>query len=122
MTLYAIFERGTPVREAPVSVPERFSWLAVLLPPVFAVLHGLWLELVIFAVAAAALALASPWLGGAAAFWLYVLLAVLIGFEAPSLRRAALRRRGWTCRTEIIAAAGDLAEAAWLQRAGVTRP
>jgi len=121
VTLYSIFEPGTAAA-APAAVPERFSWLAALLPPVFALVHGLWLEFVAYGLAVALLAAGALWLGGVAAIWLYVLLAALIGFEAPSIRRAALQRRGWTYRTEIIAAADDLAQLAWLQRAGAARP
>jgi hypothetical protein len=60
-----------------------------------------------------ALGFSSVWLGGAA-FWLYVLFAVLIGFEAPALRRAKLQARGWTWRSDIVAAAEDLAQRDWL--------
>lgn len=121
MTLYSIFDRDTQAPEAPAAIPERFSWLAALLPPAFALVHGLWLELLAFIAAVALLAVAALWLGGAAGFWLYVLFAVLLGFEAPSLRRAALKRKGWTYRTEIVAPAGDLAQVAWLQRTGAAR-
>lgn len=121
MTLYSIFDRGDAVPEAPAVVPEKFSWLAALLPPVFGLLHGLWLELIAFVVAVAAVALSSLWLGAEAGFWLYVLLAALIGFEAPSLRRRALRRRGWNYRTELFAAADDLAQVEWLKSRGAAR-
>jgi len=119
VTLYSIFDRDNAAAEAPAAVPEKFSWLAALLPPVFGLLHGLWLELVAFVVAVALIALSSLWLGAEAGFWLYVLLVLLVGFEAPSLRRGALRRKGWTYRTEVIAAAEDLAQVQWLQSRGV---
>lgn len=119
MTLYSIFERDNGTPEAPVAVAEKFSWLAALLPPVFGLVHGLWLELIAFVVTVAAIAVLSLWLGLAAAFLLYVLLALLIGFEAPALRRGALRRRGWIYRTELCAAAADLAQVEWLRVRGV---
>lgn len=121
MTLYSIFDRDTQAPEAPAAIPERFSWLAVLLPPAFAVVHGLWLELIGFVVAVALLVAGSFWLGAEAGFWLYVLFAVWIGFEAPSLRRAALKRKGWTHRTELVAAAEDLAQVEWLKRPGAAQ-
>jgi len=118
LTLYSIFDREDAAPEAPVAVPEKFSWLAALLPPVFGLVHGLWIELIAFVVALALIVLSSLWLGHDAAFWLYVLLAVLIGLEAPSLRRGALRRRGWIHRAELFAPAEDLAQVQWLKTRG----
>jgi hypothetical protein len=114
MTLYSVFDRR--LDEAPAVVPDRFSWFAALLPPVYALVHGLWLGLLVWVLLLALVVLASLWLGGAAGVWLYVLLAVLAGFEAPSVRRRALRRRGYVHRAELVAAAADLAERDWLQR------
>ncbi len=121
MTLYSIFERDAQVPEAPAAIPEKFSWLAALLPPVFLLAHGLWLALAGFILAVALIVVGSFWLGADAGFWLYVLMAVLIGFEAPALRRAALRRRGWSYRTERFARNAELAQVEWLQRAGAAR-
>jgi hypothetical protein len=121
VTLYSIFDRDHGAPEAPVAVPERFSWLAALLPPAFGLAHGLWLELIAFVVAVGMIAVASLWLGAGAGFWLYVLFAVLIGLEAPTLRRGALRRKGWTYRTERFAAGEDLAQVDWLRSRGVAR-
>ncbi|MHB1109477.1 MAG: DUF2628 domain-containing protein [Devosia sp.] len=120
MTLYSLFDRPEPSPEAPVAVAEKFSWLATLLPPVFGLVHGLWLELIAFVVAVALILVSSLWLGGETGFWLYVLLAMLIGFEAPSLRRGALKRKGWIYRTEFIAETDDLAQVQWLQSRGVS--
>ena len=116
MTLYSVFDRRRD--EAPALVPDRFSWFAALLPPVFAMVHGLWLELVAFVVALAVIALGATWLGSEAGFWLYVLLAVGIGFEAGSIRRRALRRKGYIYRTERFARDADLAAVDWTRRRG----
>jgi hypothetical protein len=118
VTLYSIFDHADAAPEAPAVVPEKFSWLAALLPPVFGLVHGLWLELVALVVAVALIVVASLWLGAATGFWFYALLAVLIGFEAPALRRGALRRKGWVYRTELVAAAEDLAQVQWLTLRG----
>lgn len=112
MTLFAIYDRPSA---APAAVPEKFSWLAFLLPPVFALAHGLWLALVAYVVAVIALGFAGTVLGGAATFWLYLLFALWIGFAAPSLRRDALASRGWSHRRDLIAAAPDLATLSWLE-------
>lgn len=118
VTLYSIFERDNATPEAPVAVAEKFSWLAALLPLVFGLVYGLWIELIAFVVAVAIIAMLSLWLGPAAGLLLYLLLALLIGFEAPALRRGALRRRGWSYRTELFAAAADLAQVEWLRVRG----
>ncbi len=91
-------------------VPDRFSWFAALLPPVFALMHGLWLELVAWVIVVVLLSLASNVIGDDAALWIYVVFAIWIGFEAAALRRSALKRGGWRYRTEVIAASEDLAE------------
>ena len=39
MTLYSVFDRR--LDEAPATVPDRFSWFAALLPPIWALAHGL---------------------------------------------------------------------------------
>jgi hypothetical protein len=116
MTLYSVFDRR--LDEAPAVVPDRFSWFAALLPPVYGLAHRMWLETITWVVLIAAIVLAGLWLGGEAGFWLYVLSAILIGFEAPSLRRRALRRRGYVYSTERIAAADDLAQVDWIRRRG----
>ena len=111
MTTYAIFARRAD--EAPASVPEAFSWAAALVPPLYAMAHGLWLEFVGWGVALAAIVGLAQLIGGEAAFWLYVLLAIFIGFEAAAFRRGALlsrrlalrrrdRRAGGRCRRSRV--------------------
>jgi uncharacterized protein DUF2628 len=112
VTLFAIY---TSPSAAPAAIAEKFSWLAFLLPPVFALRHGLWLLLLAYVVAVIALGFAGAILGGAATFWLYVLFALWIGFAAPSLRRHAMPLRGWNHRRDVTAAAADLAALSWLE-------
>lgn len=124
MTLYSVFERSTPrpgADPAPPVVPDKFSWLAMLLPPVFLLLHGLWLALLGYVLALVALYFAASWVGTETTVWFYLLLAIYLGFEAHNLRRAALRRRGFRHRGEIVASAGDLAQLTWLQRRSAAR-
>ncbi|MEO5805370.1 DUF2628 domain-containing protein [Devosia sp.] len=114
MTLFAIFER--PTNSVPIAVPETFSWFAFLLPPVFALRHGLWLELGAYALTLVALGLLKPYIGGSAAFWLYAVLALWLGFAAPGVLRAKLTRTGWRHRDDIIAPNADLAALTFLDR------
>ena len=116
MTLYSVYERQA---EAPMVVADRFSWFAALLPPLYALTHGLWLGLLFYVLGLVALAAISIWVGTAAGFWLYVLFALLIGFEVPTLRRLKLRARGWVYRSEIIAAGEDLAQVEFLKRQAI---
>jgi hypothetical protein len=108
MTIYAVFDKDA--NAAPAVVPDRFSWFAALLPPVFAVVHGLWLELAVYVVVVLLLGAGSRAFGGDAAFWIYVVFAIWIGFEVAALRRSALARRGWRYRTDVVAPSDDLAE------------
>jgi hypothetical protein len=107
MTVYAVFDRDA--NRVPAVVPERFSWFAAFLPPVFAIVHGLWLELVAYVILLVLLSLSSDAIGDGAAFWIYVVFAVWIGFEAATLRRGALRRAGWRHSRDVIAASDDQA-------------
>ena len=113
MTLYSVYAHQ---REAPLVVADRFSWFAALLPPLYALVHGLWLGLLGYGVALAVLVGLSLWIGTDAGFGLYILFAALIGFEAPTLRRLKLSARGWHYRSEIIAGAEDLAQVEYLKR------
>jgi hypothetical protein len=113
VTLYSVFERPDDI--VPVVVAEKFSWFAALLPPVYGLAHGLWLGLVLYVAALVALVSASRLIGDEAGFWLYVLFAIAIGLEASTLRRRALRHRGWTWRGDVVAAGQDLALLAHLQ-------
>ena len=106
MTLYSLYRREN---QEPKVVADRFSWFAALLPPLYALAHGLWLLLAGWVAAVAGIVLLGLYAGGAAAFWTYILLAILLGFEAATLRRARLGRRGWHYRGEVIAPDEDLA-------------
>jgi hypothetical protein len=103
MRTYTIHERPNPAAdridraEALVFVKDGFSWPAMLFAPLWLLLHRLWWPLLGYVVVNGCLhlvqqlALLDPrWLGLAA-----FAINVLIGFEADTLRRWALERRGW---------------------------
>ena len=90
--------------EAPAS-PERFAFVrdgfhgwAFLFAPLWLIALRLWLALVLYVVVTAAVATALALLGasasaqGIAAFCI----ALLVGFEASTIRRWTLTRRGWS--------------------------
>ena len=119
MTLYAILEpRPGGAGGIPEAIPEKFSWYAAIFPPLFAIRHGLWLELAVFVLLVVLLSFAEPWIGGDGMWLLYGLIAVWIGFEGSALRRASLLRRGWRHRADLLADRPELAQLEWLRAAG----
>ncbi len=120
MAVYQVFisprgARNPQAESGAVFIPDRFSWGAALLPPVWAMLHGLWLELVIWVAGMIVLGALAPVLGDTAVFWTYVLASVLIGAEAAGIRASNLRRRGYFGGGDIIAGSIDLAEMRWIR-------
>ena len=99
-----------------VFVPERFSWFAALLPPLWAIVHGLWVELIIWVAAMAVLGGIDLFLGSEATFWLYVLGATWVGFEASAIRVAALERKQFQRAGELISSDEISAEMEWMKR------
>jgi hypothetical protein len=110
VTLYAIFDPKPGRPDLPVAIPEAFSWLAAILPPVFLAAHGLWLELVAWVLAVVALIVLATVIGDGAGFLLYLLASIWLGFAAPGLRRHALQWRGWRQRGERVALNAELAQ------------
>ena len=136
MTVYAVYE---PPSEAPdvearaeglVFVKEGFSWGALLVPGIWLIWRGLWLELIAFIALFALLG----WLFGDGAAgktifgWLSLAIIVLFAFEANDLRGAALERRGYRAAGLATGPDRDSAELAffrsWLpgQGKGTRRP
>jgi hypothetical protein len=113
VTLYSLYRREN---QEPKVVADRFSWFAALLPPVYALVHGLWLLLLGWVVAVLAVVALGLYAGGEAAFWTYILLAILTGFEAATLRRTRLGRHGWQYGGELFAPDEDLAIVETLKR------
>ena len=80
-----------------VFVRDGFSWLAFLLTPLWLLRHRLWLALAIYVLVSAALDVGLRALG-ASVFVLVLaglLISLLAGLEAGTLRRSKLARRHW---------------------------
>ena len=103
MRTYTIHEQPDPPAdrvdraERLVFVKDGFSWAAALFAPLWFLLHRLWWPLVAYIAISAVIEIAQQsasldarWLGLAG-----VALNLLIGFEADTLRRWGLERRGW---------------------------
>jgi len=72
-------------------VADRFSLLAILLPPVWAAVHGLWLTLAGIVLLLALAALWSP----LAVSPVFSGIAAILAFEGGAVERTELRLRGW---------------------------
>src|ERR1051326_2276087 len=91
-------------------VRDGFSWPAFLIAPLWMIRHRLWLALIVYLLVVFALGAATRVLG--AGDWVLaisLLVALLIGFEASTLRRYGLARRGWNTVGVVV---GDDLESA----------
>ena len=103
MSIYTVYEpplkahESAPDPERFVFVRDGFSFWAFLLAPWWMLRHRLWLALVCYVILAVALSVALRWIGASAAVAIIAgaLFSLLVGFEAATLRRFGLARRGW---------------------------
>ena len=99
-------------------VPDGFSWPAFAFTVLWFLFHRLWEAALIVLVGLAAVAFAGSALGltRAAGTGIALLASVLVGFEASSLRRWTLARRGFALRDAVVARDSAEAEARLLAR------
>ena len=90
-------EQSGPDLERFIFVRDGFSFWAFLLAPWWMLRHRLWLALVCYVILAVALSVALRLIGTSAAVAVIAgaLFSLLVGFEAATLRRFGLARRGW---------------------------
>jgi Protein of unknown function (DUF2628) len=103
VTAYTVHEPPNPpadrldCAERLVFVKDGFSWLAALFTPLWMIAHRMWLGLLLYLVGVLALVLALLRLD-VSEEWIRIATLALhlaIGFEAGSLQRWTLERRGW---------------------------
>jgi hypothetical protein len=115
--------------------PERFAFVrdgfhfwAFLLQPLWLLACRLWLALLIYVVAYGALSVGLAWLRAPswAEFLVWLLVGLLLGFEAASIRRSTLIRRGWKPLGFVVGEDREAAErrffAEWMSRRGGAAP
>jgi hypothetical protein len=120
---------------ATASSPERFLFVrdgfyfwAFLLGPLWLLWHRLWLALVVYLLASILLGAGLTLIGASSAvnFIAGLLIAVLIGFEASTIWRWKLTRRGWKMLGFVVGEDAEVAEqrfyAEWSKRAAATSP
>src|ERR1043166_4103163 len=91
-------------------VRDGFSWPAVLFAPLWVIRHRIWLALIVYLLVVSALGAATRVLG--AGDWVLaigLLVVLLVGFEASTLRRYGLARRRWKILGVVV---GDDLESA----------
>jgi hypothetical protein len=117
MAIYTVYEpppRGADVRHADrfVFVRDGFFWSAFLLAPLWMLRHRLWLALMLYVAVAVGVGAGAQFFRLPAGITAAVgfLLALLIGFEASTLRRWALARRKWTNVGVVVGDDLELAE------------
>jgi hypothetical protein len=103
MSVYTVHEPPQKTEQA-AAAPERFVFVrdgfhfwAFLLAPLWMLRHRLWLVLVLYLLLTAAIDVGLYAVGarGGPLFAASFMLALLVGFEASTLRRWKLARRGW---------------------------
>jgi len=103
MSIYTVYEpplrahESAPDPERFVFVRDGFSVWAFLLAPLWMLRHRLWLAFVGYLIVVVVLSLGLRAIGASAtlANLVTALVSFLVGFEAGTLRRFALARRGW---------------------------
>ena len=118
MSTYTV--HAPPLRQGEtMSAPERFLFVrdgfyvwAFLLAPLWLMLHRLWLAFVIYAVGYGLIGVGLALLRASAStqFLVGLLVALLVGFEASSVWRWTLARRGWTTLGFVVGDNAELAE------------
>ncbi len=124
MTIFAAhcapeFPRSSEALEQARVFRVGFVWPALVFGPLWLIARRLWRPLALWIVAAALVGAATRhgWLDPGAAFWLYVLAALYLGFEGRALEAAALTRRGRPLADIVCAADSSSAEHAFFARA-----
>ena len=103
MSIYTVHEpplkadASTPDPDRFAFVRDGFSFWAFLLAPLWMLRHRLWLVLVGYVIVAVALQVGLRLIGASSGVIVTVslLLSLLVGIEAATLRRFTLSRRGW---------------------------
>jgi hypothetical protein len=117
MSIYTVHEpplkagESTPDPDRFVFVRDGFSFWAFLLAPLWMLRHRLWLVFVGYVIVAVALQVGLRLIGASPGVIITVsfLLALLVGFEAATLRRFTLSRRRWN---NVAVVVGDDLESA----------
>jgi len=118
-TVHAPPPRQDEATSATTGAPERFRFVrdgfymwAFLLAPLWLLLHRLWLAFVIYIVCYGLVSAGLVFVRAPAStqFLVGLLIALLMGFEASSVWRWTLSRRGWTTLGFVVGEDAEMAE------------
>ncbi|WP_026380557.1 DUF2628 domain-containing protein [Afifella pfennigii] len=98
--------------ERAVFVKDGFNWPALFIPLIWLLFRRMWLALLLYLAASAAIAGIGAFAGETAATWSGIAFAILFALEANNLRRWTLERRGYR---EVGSASGAGEEEAALR-------
>jgi len=128
MAVYTVHE-PPPRKGETVAAPERFAFVrdgfyvwAFLLAPLWMLVHRLWLVLLGYVVLTTVLSVGVTFAGlpSGARGVVWLLIHILVGFEAGSLRRWTLTRRRWKSLGVVVGDDLESAErrffAAWVDK------
>ncbi len=111
-----------------VFIRDGFHGWAFIAPLLWLLAYRQWLALLIYVVVTSAIIAALIWLGAgtAAIIAAVICISLLVGFEAASIRRWKLARRGWRTLGFVVAEDRDIAEqrffARWAERPQPVQP
>ena len=99
-------------------VRDGFHFWAAVMGPLWLLWYRLWLALIgwIVVMVAFDVGMARLGAGGRAIFFAHVLIALLMGFEAASIRRWTLSRRNWRQLDIVVARNKEMAEQRFFDR------
>lgn len=120
-TVHGPLADGTDMRSTTdrfVFVRDGFSFWAFVLGPVWLIYRRLWLALVVYIALSVAVAVALSWLhaGSGTRFIVVLLIAILMGLEAASLRRWTFSRGKWRLLDVVVADDEEAAERRFFDR------
>ncbi len=117
MALFQILQKANKQNqiwdENNVLIEDRFYWLAAIFPPLWLISKNLWLEFILWLAFIFFLSAITSLIGEEASFWLYIISAIWIGFEAPNILARALKRKGFEFIGEILADNFEKAQIKW---------
>jgi hypothetical protein len=134
MAVYTVHE-PPPKRSEASAAPERFAFVrdgfyfwAFVLGPLWMLRHRMWLTFIGYVAVVVLAEVALHWLDAPTTVRVVVglLLAFLVGFEAGTLRRFTLGRRGWSNAGLVVGDDRDTAERrffeTWVEDAPAASP
>lgn len=121
MAIYTV--HAPPTANAPIEAAERlviieegFSFGAFLVPPLWLLVHRLWVPLAGWIAAVALFVAVGRFAGSGTAILLYALVALWLGLEARQIRRWSLEASGWHFIGLVEAGDLDAAERRFLAK------